>query len=71
MFVHSVQLARRVLQLERANSSLRNEMEKEKAKKDLLGKEVHTCFQILNMDQNNRMYCGYKFNISGDSTSAF
>lgn len=41
MFVHSVQLARRVLQLERANTSLRNEMEKEKAKKDLLGKEVH------------------------------
>jgi len=36
----SVQLARRVLHLERANTSLRNEMEREKKKKDLLGKEV-------------------------------
>ena len=41
MFVHSVQLAQRVLQLERANTSLRNEMEREKKKKDLLGKEVN------------------------------
>lgn len=37
---YSVQLARRVLHLERANTSLRNEMEREKKKKDLLGKEV-------------------------------
>ena len=42
MFVYSVHLARRVLQLERANTSLRNEMEREKKKKDLLGKEVMT-----------------------------
>lgn len=37
---YSVQLARRVLHLERANTSLRNEMERERKKKDLLGKEV-------------------------------
>ena len=40
-------MARRVLQLERANTSLRNEMEREKKKKELLGKEVTT--QNLNV----------------------
>ena len=40
LFVYSVHLARRVLQLERANTSLRDDMEREKKKKDLLGKEV-------------------------------
>ena len=40
LFVYSVHLARRVLQLERANTSLRDDMEREKRKKDLLGKEV-------------------------------
>ena len=42
LFVYSVHLARRVLQLERANTSLRDDMEREKKKKDLLGKEVMT-----------------------------
>ena len=42
LFVYSVHLARRVLQLERANTSLRDDMESEKKKKDLLGKEVMT-----------------------------
>ena len=40
LLFRSVHLAQRVLQLERANTSLRNEMEREKKKKDLLGKEV-------------------------------
>ena len=42
LFVYSVHLARRVLQLERANTSLRDDVEREKKKKDLLGKEVMT-----------------------------
>ena len=36
----SVQLARRVLQLERANTSLRKEIEREKAKMKQLAEEV-------------------------------
>ena len=52
LFVYSVHLARRVLQLERANTSLRDDMEREKKKKDLLGKEVmttntHTDWRLL------------------------
>lgn len=61
----SVHLARRVLQLERANTSLRNEMEREKKKKELLGKEVTTqnlnvvtqfaccCLKYLILNQDN------------------
>ncbi|KAL9973441.1 hypothetical protein ACROYT_G019903 [Oculina patagonica] len=52
----SVHLARRVLQLERANTSLRNEMEREKKKKDLLGKELSKATSLLNEAQQPYNY---------------
>ncbi|XP_074621025.1 progesterone-induced-blocking factor 1-like [Acropora palmata] len=52
----SVQLARRVLHLERANTSLRNEMEREKKKKDLLGKELSKATSLLNEAQQPYNY---------------
>lgn len=52
----SVHLARRVLQLERANTSLRNEMEREKKKKELLGKELSKATSLLNEAQQPYNY---------------
>ncbi|XP_015769727.1 PREDICTED: progesterone-induced-blocking factor 1-like [Acropora digitifera] len=52
----SVQLARRVLHLERANTSLRNEMERDKKKKDLLGKELSKATSLLNEAQQPYNY---------------
>lgn len=52
----SVHLARRVLQLERANTSLRDDMEREKKKKDLLGKELSKATSLLNEAQQPYNY---------------
>ncbi|XP_064636325.1 progesterone-induced-blocking factor 1-like [Lineus longissimus] len=52
----SVQLARRVLQLERANTSLRNEIEREKTKTRQLGDELKNTNNILDQAQQPYNY---------------
>ena len=48
----SVHLARRVLQLERANTALRKEVENEQAKSRTLGEEVRIWFSICKTTLN-------------------
>ncbi|XP_031556074.1 progesterone-induced-blocking factor 1-like, partial [Actinia tenebrosa] len=52
----SVHLARRVLQLERANTSLRNELDRESQKKDQLAEELHSATSLLNEAQQPYNY---------------
>jgi progesterone-induced-blocking factor 1 len=49
-------LARRVLQLERANTSLRNEVEREKSKTRQLGDELKNTNNILDQAQQPYNY---------------